>query len=77
VKFIVGDISRDVQSQLRNGTIAAAVFQDPYQQGRTGVEYAVMAATDREKEVPSPLAYQEMKLFTSADWSKVPDNALF
>jgi ABC-type sugar transport system substrate-binding protein len=77
VKFIVGDISSDVQQQLKAKTIAAAVFQNPYQQGVTGVRYAVMAARGKPASVPSPFAYQQMSLFGSADWSKIPSNALF
>lgn len=77
VKFVVGDISTDVQAQLKSGTVAQAVFQDPYQQARTAVQYAVAAAGGQEAKVPSPFAYQPMRLFGSDDWSKVPDNALF
>jgi ribose transport system substrate-binding protein len=77
VKFIVGDISADVQQQLKAGTIDAAVFQDPYEQGQVGVRYAVEAASGKAEGVPNPFAYQPIDLFDSKEWSQVPEESLF
>ncbi len=77
VKFVVGDISRDVQAQLKSGSIAAAVFQDPFQQARTAIQYAKAIADGKEADIPKPFAYAKMQLFGSRDWDKVPANALF
>jgi ABC-type sugar transport system substrate-binding protein len=77
VKFVVGDVSRDVRDQLKAGTIAAAVFQNPYDQGQTGVQYAVDAANGKAADVPSPNAFQPLELYTGDDADKIPENALF
>jgi ABC-type sugar transport system substrate-binding protein len=77
VKFIVGDTSTDVLQQLKSGTITASVFQDPFQQGRTGIKYAVAAAQGQQAKVPNPMAYQKMLLIDKAQAVDVPTNALF
>jgi ABC-type sugar transport system substrate-binding protein len=76
VKFIVGDTSTDVLQQLKLGTITGSVFQNPFQQGQTGVRYAVMAARG-EGRVPAPFAYQPIQLIGQDEAKTVPTNALF
>lgn len=77
VKFVVGDISQDVRDQMAAGTIAGAVFQNPFDQGQTGVQYAVDAANGKSADIPQPTAYQLLEFYTAADAAKIPANALF
>jgi len=77
VKFIVGDISKDVRDQLVAGTIAGGVFQNPYDQGVTGVQFAVDAASGKAASVPQPNAYQPIAFYSAAEAAKIPTNALF
>lgn len=77
VKFIVGDTSTDVLQQLKSGTIAGSVFQNAYEQGQAAVRYAALAARGKQSEVPSPFAYQKIKLIGESEAADVPSNALF
>jgi ABC-type sugar transport system substrate-binding protein len=66
-----------VLQQLKRGTIAGSVFQNAHEQGQAAVRYAVLAARGKAGEVPSPFAYQKIKLIGESEAADVPSDSLF
>lgn len=74
VKFVVGDVSRDVAESLKGGIAAAAVWQDPYFLGERAIRTAVAILDKKEYADPDTAP---TKVITSADADTIPSHSLF
>ncbi|MGD0187849.1 MAG: sugar ABC transporter substrate-binding protein [Roseiarcus sp.] len=57
VKWILGDVPKAVAAAIRDGYVAAAVWQDPKEQGYKSVENAVNWVRGNKDKVPRPRDY--------------------
>lgn len=57
VKWILGDVPKAVAAAIRDGYVAAAVWQDPKEQGYKSVENAVNWVRGNKDKVPQPRDY--------------------
>jgi len=65
VKFIGVDIPKSVAPLVADGTIAAQVYQSPYEQGYWSIEDIVNWLNGDKDKVPTPFHYSENVVVTS------------
>jgi ABC-type sugar transport system substrate-binding protein len=67
VKFIGVDVPKAVAPLVKDGTITAMVYQDPYEQGYWSVEDAVNWLNGDKDKVPTPNHYSENVVIDSSN----------